>query len=147
MPTTGTIKPTHKAIQNYYAALQAYSEQQITHDGVVETAFQQLLGETAKSHGWSLVPKLSIKRGGKSLIPDGTVRDEFNLHRGYWEAKDNRSVLEWVIDQHQITEDKRSGIRSDPNRPDEPRYIVELVGQVIHVSVETVRIVKSLPKI
>lgn len=93
MPTTGPIKTTHKAIQNYYAALQAYRDQQVTHESAVETAFQQLLGETAKSHGWSLVPKLSIRRGGKSLIPDGTVRDEFNLHRGYWEAKDTGDVL------------------------------------------------------
>ncbi|MBC7817957.1 MAG: hypothetical protein IAG10_13785 [Planctomycetaceae bacterium] len=59
----------------------------------------------------------------------------------------NRSALEWIIDQYQITEDKRSGIRSDPNRADDPEYIVRLVGQVVHVSVETVRIVNSLPKI
>ncbi|MBI5759372.1 MAG: N-6 DNA methylase, partial [Planctomycetales bacterium] len=58
----------------------------------------------------------------------------------------NRSALEWVIDQYQITEDKRSGIRSDPNRPDDPEYIVRLVGQVVHVSVETVRIVEGLPE-
>ena len=48
-----------------------------------------------------------------------------------------------MIDQYQVTEDKHSGIRSDPNRPDDPEYIVRLVGQVIHVSIETVRIVKS----
>ena len=53
----------------------------------------------------------------------------------------NRSALEWVIDQYQVTEDKRSGIRSDPNRPDDPEYIVRLVGQVVRVSVETVKIV------
>jgi len=57
----------------------------------------------------------------------------------------NRSALEWVIDQYQVTEDKHSGIRSDPNRPEDPEYIVRLVGQVIYVSLETVRIVKSLP--
>jgi len=57
----------------------------------------------------------------------------------------NRSALEWVIDQYQVTEDKRSGIRSDPNRADDPEYIVRLVGQVILVSLETARIVKSLP--
>ncbi len=57
----------------------------------------------------------------------------------------NRSALEWVIDQYQVTEDKRSGIRSDPNRPDDPEYIVRLVGQVIRVSLETVRIVSGLP--
>ena len=57
----------------------------------------------------------------------------------------NRSALEWVIDQYQVTTDKRSGIISDPNREDEPRYIVDLVGRVIQVSVETVRIVAALP--
>jgi len=34
---------------------------------------------------------------------------------------------------------------SDPNRADDPEYIVRLVGQVVRVSVETVRIVKELP--
>ena len=37
------------------------------------------------------------------------------------------------------------GIRSDPNRSEDPEYIVRLVGQVIRVSVETVRIVEALP--
>ena len=58
----------------------------------------------------------------------------------------NRSALDWVIDQYQITQDKRSGIRSDPNREDDEEYIVRLVGQVVRVSVETVRIVEGLPK-
>ena len=57
----------------------------------------------------------------------------------------NRSALQWVIDQYRVTEDPRSGIRSDPNRDDDPGYIVRLVGQVIRVSLETVRIVRSLP--
>ena len=57
----------------------------------------------------------------------------------------NRSALEWLIDQYQVSEDKRSGIRSDPNRPDDPEYIVRLVGQVVRVSIETVKIVENLP--
>ena len=57
----------------------------------------------------------------------------------------NRSALEWVIDQYQISQDKRSGIRSDPNRADDPEYIVRLVGQVVRVSLETVKIVDALP--
>jgi predicted helicase len=52
----------------------------------------------------------------------------------------NRSALEWVIDPYQVTEDKHSSIRSD-----DPEYIVRVVGQVIRVSLETVRLVKSLP--
>ena len=53
--------------------------------------------------------------------------------------------MEWVIDQYRIKEDKRSGIVSDPNNPDDPEYIVRLVGRVIRVSLETVDIVASLP--
>jgi hypothetical protein len=37
--------------------------------------------------------------------------------------------------------------RSDPNRPDDEQYIVRLVEQVITVSVETVKIVTSLPPV
>lgn len=58
----------------------------------------------------------------------------------------NRSALDWVIDQYQVSQDKRSGIVSDPNREDDEQYIVRLVGQVTRVSVETVGIVKGLPE-
>jgi predicted helicase len=51
----------------------------------------------------------------------------------------SRSALEWVIDQYQVKGE------SDPNREDDPGYIVRLVGQVGRVSVETARIVKGLP--
>jgi predicted helicase len=56
----------------------------------------------------------------------------------------NRSALEWVIDQYQVSTDKRSGISSDPNRLDDEEYIVRLVGKVITVSVETVKMVEEL---
>jgi predicted helicase len=57
----------------------------------------------------------------------------------------NRSALEWVIDQYQVSTDKRSGIVNDPNRADDERYILRLVGQVITVSLETQRIIAGLP--
>jgi len=50
------------------------------------------------------------------------------------------------IDQYQVSTEKRSGITSDPNREDDPQYIVRLVGQVIRVSLETVKIINSLSK-
>jgi predicted helicase len=57
----------------------------------------------------------------------------------------NRSALEWVIDQYQVSTDKRSGITNDPNREDDAQYILRLIGQVITVSLETVKIVGGLP--
>ena len=59
----------------------------------------------------------------------------------------NRSALEWIIDQYRVKEDKRSGIINDPNREDDPQYIVKLIGKVITVSLETMEIVEGLPKL
>lgn len=56
----------------------------------------------------------------------------------------NRSALDWVIDQYHFSKDKRSGIVSDPNNLDDEEYIVRLVGKVVTVSVETVKLVKEL---
>jgi hypothetical protein len=36
---------------------------------------------------------------------------------------------------------------NDPNREDDPQYILRLIGQVITVSLETVQIVRSLPQL
>ena len=56
-----------------------------------------------------------------------------------------RSALEWVIDQYRVKTDKRSGIINDPNRAEEPRYIVDLIARVITVSLKTVEIIAALP--
>ena len=73
------------------------------------------------------------------LTLDGIPSAAFNYRLG------NRSALEWVIDQHRVKTDKRSGITNDPNRPDDPQYILRLLAKVISVSLETVNIVKELP--
>ena len=56
-----------------------------------------------------------------------------------------RSALEWIVDQYRVKTDKRSGIVNDPNRADDPEYIIKLIGKVITVSLETVEIVNKLP--
>lgn len=58
----------------------------------------------------------------------------------------NRSALEWIIDQYQVSTDKRSGIMNDPNRADDPQYIVRLIGKVITVSLGTMKLIKGLPE-
>ena len=59
----------------------------------------------------------------------------------------NRSALEWVVDQYRVKVDKRSGIVNNPNRAEDPEYILRLIGQVITVSLETVDIVNELPEL
>jgi len=53
--------------------------------------------------------------------------------------------LDWIIDRYRVHTDKRSGIVNDPNRPDDKEYIVRLIGKVVTVSLETVKIVRALP--
>ena len=59
----------------------------------------------------------------------------------------NRSGLEWVIDQYRVSTDPRSGIVNDPNREDDHKYILRLIGQVITVSLETQQIIATLPSL
>ena len=80
-----------------------------------------------------------------SLIYNDFLTLEDIPHQVFDYKLGNRSALEWVIDQYQASIDPRSGIESDPNRPDDEQYIVRLVGKVIHVSLETLKIVNSLP--
>jgi predicted helicase len=91
------------------------------------------------------VEKMRLGRDKSSLI----YNDLFTLSgippETYEYRLGNRSALEWVIDQYQLSTDKRSGITNDPNREDDPEYILRLIGQVIQVSLETVKIVKALP--
>ncbi len=97
MATASKVKPTHKAVKNYYAALATYADQSVGHEGALRSAFQNLLAETGRKHGWTLIPELSLDANGHQIRPDGTFRDEFTIERGYWEAKDTDDDLEAEI--------------------------------------------------
>ena len=75
------------------------------------------------------------------LTLDGIPEKVFDYRLG------TRSALEWIINQYCVKIDKRSGIVNDPNRADDPQYIVKLIGKVITVSLETVKVVDGLPSL
>lgn len=58
----------------------------------------------------------------------------------------NKSALHWIIDQYKIKKDPRSGIIDDPNREDEPDYIVKLIKKIVTLSLETLKIIKGMPE-
>jgi predicted helicase len=50
------------------------------------------------------------------------------------------------MERYQLTVDKDSGITNDPNEwSADPRYILDLVKRMIRVSLETMKIVHTLP--
>lgn len=60
-----------------------------------------------------------------------------------------KSALQLILDRYQVTTNKDSGITNDPNHycceVGNPRYILDLIKRIVTVSVETNRIVASLP--
>jgi type I restriction-modification system DNA methylase subunit len=84
-------------IKVYLKDLQHLKTQLVTHELGLKGPFQNLLDKAAKKRGWTLIPELSTYSGGKRVVPDGTVRDEFKLARGWWGAKDTSDKLAFEI--------------------------------------------------
>ncbi|WP_406017251.1 hypothetical protein OHA07_08085 [Micrococcus luteus] len=61
----------------------------------------------------------------------------------------SRSAVDWILERYQVKTDKASGIVNDPNdwgrEHGDPRYIRDLLGRIVTVSLETIRIVDALP--
>ncbi|MFC7403289.1 DEAD/DEAH box helicase [Citricoccus sp. GCM10030269] len=97
-----------------------------------------------------------MKYGGKSGAWDKT-RIRYNAYvdlEGIPEEAQqytlgSRSALDWILERYQVKRDKASGIVNDPNdwsrEHEQPRYIIDLVGRVVALSLETIEIVNSLP--
>ncbi len=100
-----------------------------------------------------------MKFGGKGREKDKTTiiyNDYITMQNVPLEAYDyvvnGKPALEWVMERQVVTTDKASGIINDANdyaneTVGNPQYPLELFQRVITVSLETMKIVNSLPKL
>ena len=62
-----------------------------------------------------------------------------------------KSAIEWIMERYAVTTHKESGIVNDPNlwcdEHSQPRYIFDLLKRSVTLSLETMKIVKALPKL
>ena len=79
------------------------------------------------------------------VTPFVTLRNIPATAHGY--VVNGRTPLEWAIDRLHIRKDKESGIVNDPNAlfAENPAELVAHLERLVHVSVETTRIVDGLP--
>ena len=83
------LKPSHKAIRDYYTTLQQYDRHAVTHEGAVSNPFAFLLDSCAKQVNATLIPQYAMRAAnGNRIVIDGAILDEFGLPFAYWEAKD-----------------------------------------------------------
>lgn len=68
--------------------------------------------------------------------------------KAYEYVVNGRSAIEWIMDQYQVKTDKKSGITDDPNDfSDNPKYIFNLLLRIINLSIQSVDLINSLPKL
>ncbi|WP_040296515.1 type ISP restriction/modification enzyme, partial [Bartonella rattimassiliensis] len=100
----------------------------------------------------------AAKEKGKSEKDKSTVIYNSNITitdiplEAYEYIVNGRPALEWVMGRQCVKTDKKSGIVNDANRyavetVGNPAYPLELFQRVITVSLETMKIVKKLPKL
>ena len=83
------LKPSHKAVRDYYATLQQYDQHAVRHEGAVSNPFAFLLDSCAKQVNATLIPQYAMRTAnGNRIVIDGAILDEFGLPFAYWEAKD-----------------------------------------------------------
>lgn len=101
-------------------------------------------------------PKVRNEAG--KLIPDksriiynGNITIENIPAKAYEYIVNGKSAIEWIMERYAVTQDSKSLIINDPNdwskEHHNPTYIFDLLLSVINLSVQTVDIVNSLPKL
>ena len=89
------LKPTHKAVRDYYESLDKFNRLGVVHETAVRSAFQGLLQWCGRKLNLTLVPEYSISfPQNRHIIVDGALVHQYKLVHGYWEAKDYHDDLE-----------------------------------------------------
>ena len=96
--------------------------------------------------------KIDSKTIDKSIIYyNHAITIENIPAEAYEYVVNGKSAIEWIMERYAITTDKKSGITNDPNtwarEHNDEKYIFNLLLRIINVSVQTVEIVKKLPKL
>ena len=108
--------------------------------------------EGAESGNFRVQKMRFPNKGDKSVIEYNPWITISNIPLDAYEYVINgRSAIEWIMERYQIKTDKASGITNDPNdwadEHGKPRYILDLLLSIVTVSLETLKIIKTLPQI
>lgn len=102
-------------------------------------------------YGFYSVKKLSFlsRKDRSKIVYNQNITLAGIPDEAYEYQVNGKSALEWIIDRYQVTTHKASQITNDPNdysrEVGNPRYIIDLIKRIVTVSVETNKIIASLP--
>lgn len=92
------------------------------------------------------------KQDKTSIVYNGNITVTGIPMEAYEYKVNGKSAIEWVMERQCVKTDKASGIVNDANRyaietMGDPAYPLKLLQRVITVSIETMKVIKSLPKL
>ncbi|MFJ5639844.1 DEAD/DEAH box helicase [Streptomyces sp. NPDC093223] len=135
------------------ASLHINYEQAEPYKGIVETPTGEI-SATPPSELYRVakmkIPKTKGQPDRSTIIYNNRIKLTNIPEEAYRYQLGARSAIEWIIDRYQVTVDTKgkSGITNDPNDwSDDPRYIIDLLKRIVTVSLETMKIVDSLPEL
>lgn len=108
---------------------------------------------TGESSGFFTVEKMRYPKKGQTdtILFNSKIIISNIPARAYEYVVNGKSAIDWIMERYAVTINKDNGIKNDPNdwakEVGNPRYILDLLLSVINVSVQTVEIVKGLPKL
>ncbi|MFE5037840.1 DEAD/DEAH box helicase [Streptomyces sp. NPDC056683] len=131
------------------AALHLNYEQVEPYMGIVETVTGNA-SATPPSELYRVakmkIPKAKGQADRSTIVYNTRVKLTNIPEEAYRYQLGARSAIEWIIDRYQVKVDKASEIVNDPNDwSNDPRYIIDLLKRIVTVSLETMKIVDSLP--
>lgn len=121
--------------------------------GVEVVGDRQLTGNDSDYDYFRVVDKMRFKskQDKSTIIYNGNIQINNIPEKAYEYIVNGKSAIEWIVERYCVSQDKKSLIRNDANdwakEHGKPRYILDLLLSVINVSVQTVDIVKALPKL
>ena len=108
---------------------------------------------TKDEYAYYAVEKMRFPSKGMrgTIIYNAHITVEGIPEAAYEYVVNGKSAIEWVMERYAITTDKKSGIKNDPNlwsrEHGKPRYILDLLLSIIYISLETQKIVDTLPRL
>ena len=106
---------------------------------------------TAYDHFYVDKMRFKSKDDKSTIIYNGNVTIDNIPAKAYEYIVNGKSAIEWIVERYCVSQDKKSLIKNDCNdwskEHKKPRYILDLLLSVINVSVQTVDIIKALPKL
>lgn len=119
---------------------------------VIVNGLKPLTG-TEDDYSYFAVEKMRFpkKEERSTIILNSRITIENIPATAYEYIVNGKSAIEWIMERYAITIDKKSGIKNDPNlwakEHNNPKYILDLLLSIIHVSLATQEIVNNLPKL